>query len=71
MKKERLTKLKQIVFALAGLVWMARIILDFVKKDHDFDVTLMVMRIISVIVWIAALVISLIKHKQTHGNIDE
>ena len=49
---------------------MARIILDFVKKDHDFDVTLMVLRIICVIVWIAALVISLIKHKQTHGIID-
>ncbi len=71
MKKERLTTLKQIVFVLAGLVWMARIILDFVKKDQDFDVTLMVLRIICVIFWIAALVISLIKHKQTHGNIDE
>ena len=71
MKKERLTTLKQIVFALAGLVWMARIILDFVKKDQDFDVTLMVLRIICMIFWIAALVIGLIKHKQTHGNIDE
>ncbi len=63
--------IKLAIVALAGALWVAVAILDFIDKDFITNTALFVMHLICAVVWIAAFLVNLQKYLKEKKNKDQ